>query len=100
MFDLKKPCKDCPFRVGKGERFQLSPERITEIFEAPAFQCHKTLEGRPQQCAGLISVQHKIGRPNQITQVATRFTSYDPAALVSTDTYDTLEAVREAHTRS
>lgn len=84
MFDLKRPCVSCPFRKGQGENFRLPPKRLEEIRHAPAFQCHKTVNyaafeddaarqgERPQQCAGLMSVLMKEGRPNQIMQVAMR----------------------------
>jgi hypothetical protein len=64
MFDLKRPCNNCPFRIGQGECFRLSAERLREIKQGTAFQCHKTVaygedwEGRPgvrpQHCAGLM----------------------------------------------
>lgn len=90
MFDLKRPCVNCPFRIGQGSRFQLHPDRLAGIFEAPAFQCHKTVDysndapasgDRPQQCAGLMAVLHRDDRHNQIMQVAGRISDFDAAAL-------------------
>ena len=93
MFDLKRPCVNCPFRIGQGSRFQMMPERLTEIFtRAPAFQCHKTLlyddDGQPvvngpktQQCVGLMAILHRENRDNQIMQMAERFGELDPASL-------------------
>ncbi len=58
--------------------------RLAEIVQAPAFQCHKTVDydhyhdparragDRPQQCAGLMAVLARDDRPNQIMQVAER----------------------------
>ena len=73
MFDLKRPCVNCPFRRGQGSRFGLDPERLRGIIEGVAFQCHKTVDysrsgagrsgERPQQCAGLMAVlsdQHSV----------------------------------------
>jgi len=91
MFDLKRPCKTCPFR--KGQTFFLRPERLEGIRRAMAFQCHATIDydywddrekrsgDRPQQCAGLMAVLHRSGESNTIMQVAERLGKFDPAQL-------------------
>lgn len=93
MFDLKRPCVNCPFRKGQGSRFQLTIARLLGIVHAPAFQCHKTVDYRdeeeggpsagdkPQQCAGLMAVLHRSDRDNQIMQVASRLGHLDLEAL-------------------
>lgn len=93
MFDLKRPCVNCPFRIGQGSLFQLGARRLDEIVNATAFQCHKTVDydhyddaearsgDRPQQCAGLMAVLHRSDRHNQIMQVAERLTDFDPATV-------------------
>lgn len=95
MFDLKQPCMDCPFRIGMGSGFGLGADRLHEIVTARAFQCHKTVDygeddqgewikgpgDKPQQCAGLMAVLHRVGQPNQIMQVAQRLGVLDPATL-------------------
>lgn len=93
MFDLKRPCVSCPFRRGVGSTFGLGEGRIKEIFEASAFQCHRTVDydrwddpagragDRPQQCAGLMAVLHRSNRHNQIMQIAERLTNFDPASV-------------------
>lgn len=90
MFDLKRPCTTCPFRRGHGSLFRLAPVRLVEIFNAPAFQCHKTVDysgdepgsgDKPQQCAGLMTVLHRSAMPNQIMQVAERMNGFNPADL-------------------
>jgi hypothetical protein len=107
VFDLKRPCKTCPFRVGHGSRFRLYPERLEKIRRASAFQCHNTVEyeddedepsiiegedfdeqwrpiknmERAQQCAGLMAVLTRQGEPNQIMQVAERLGQLDTATL-------------------
>ena len=60
-FDLKKPCKGCPFRTQGEKRVRfLGEERIVEIVEAmteqqKTFTCHETLQNeRQQHCAGAI----------------------------------------------
>lgn len=113
MFDLRRPCVDCPFRRGSGSRFQLHPERLAEIYAAPAFQCHKTVDyeadeadrearagDRPQQCAGLMAVLHRSNRHNQIMQVAERLGSLDPEALdPDHEAYESIEQATRAHVR-
>lgn len=91
MFDLKRPCVNCPFRKGQGSLFELHPGRLREIRGATAFQCHKTVDydapragragDRPQQCAGLMAVLHREDEPNQIMQVAERLGALDPTTL-------------------
>ena len=44
MFKLKRPCTNCPFRKGQGELFELGQSRLLEIFDAVAFQCHRTID--------------------------------------------------------
>lgn len=108
MFDLKRPCVNCPFRKNQGQLFQLHPERLRDIKEAPAFQCHKTVVygeesetspgDRPQQCAGLMAVLHREGEPNQIMQIAERLGHLDPTALDPDDeAYRSWADVEQAH---
>lgn len=107
MFDLNRPCMNCPFRRRQGHMFQLNAERLSEIVAAPAFQCHKTVDysdenptsgDRPQQCAGLMSVMHKENRLNQIMQVAERLGALDCAKLdPREEAYSSLAEVYEAH---
>lgn len=106
MFDLKRPCNNCPFRKGVGETFQLNRERLTEIFDAVAFQCHKTVnygEGdragdHPQQCAGLIALLHKEGRANRITRTAVGLINFNPGSIEASDVYDSIDEALAAHT--
>lgn len=111
MFDLKRPCKNCPFRVSQAANFALHPARLEEIRTATAFQCHATVnyaayddEGErqgdhPQQCAGLMAVLGAIGKPNQIMQVAYRLGAFDPDRLDTRDTFTTWDAVLAEHER-
>ena len=90
MFDRRRPCATCPFRRGRGSTFRLGRDRLAAIAAAPAFQCHKTVDysderpgpgATPQQCAGLMAILARDGRPNQIMQVAERLGALDPAIL-------------------
>lgn len=107
MFDLKRPCVNCPFRRGLGSSFQLQANRLAEIHNAPAFQCHKTVDysddepgagNRPQQCAGLMAVLAREERPNQIMQVAMRLGALDVSTLdPRAETYSTWRDVCAAN---
>jgi hypothetical protein len=107
MFDLVRPCPTCPFRKGQGELFQLKEMRLASIFTAPAFQCHGTVDynedsgrpgNRPQQCAGLMALLHREGKPNQIMQIATRLGHLDPARLdPRQEAYASFAAAHAAH---
>jgi hypothetical protein len=110
MFDLKRPCADCPFRKGQGERFQLHPVRLREIKHAPAFQCHRTVDyehwgdaekqqgKHPQQCAGLMAVLLRENRTNTIMQVAERIGGVDLSGLdPDNEAYESWAAVLSAH---
>ena len=107
MFDLKRPCVNCPFRKGVGETFRMPRRRLTEIVGATAFQCHKTVDysgdepgpgDRPQQCAGLMTVLHRAGCPNQMMQVAQRLGFLDPDQFdPKEEAYASLDEMFEAH---
>lgn len=107
MFGLIRPCVTCPFRKGQGELFRLDQRRLAEIVCATAFQCHKTVDyeedgegrpgDRPQQCAGLMSILHREGRPNQIMQVGQRLGAFDPDKLDHSDVYESLADAIRAH---
>ena len=103
MFDLKRPCSDCPFTRSHASAYQLPPERLADIKAAPAFQCHKTLDSvsktpcAPQQCAGLMAVLHANGTPNAIMQVASRIIDHNPADINTDNTFSSWEDVCEAH---
>lgn len=108
MFDLLRPCVNCPFRKGMGEKFQL--RRIDEIVRGGAFQCHKTVNysddgeprqgKKPQQCAGLMALLWREGMPNQIMQVAIRLGYLDPSKLdPDNEAYLTIRKAKAAHRR-
>lgn len=105
MFKLKRPCGNCPFKIGQGSLFRL--RRIDEIASDPAFQCHKTVDyddeagpmpgSRPQQCAGLMGMLLNAGRPNQIMQVAIRLGHLDADQIERGECYQSLDDARRAH---
>lgn len=70
----------------------LHEDRLADILSASAFQCHKTVDydndeeearagEKPQQCAGLMTILHRAGQPNQIMQVGQRFGDFKPSEL-------------------
>lgn len=93
--------------------FRLAPDRLDEIFDGPAFQCHKTVDydaedwdenpsGRagekPQQCAGLIATLRGSRRANAITRAAMTLTGYDLEALdPDHEAYESVEDAHRAH---
>lgn len=114
MFNLKSPCSRCPFRVGNGKLFMLSEDRLLEIFAAPAFQCHLTVEygededgedtteqgDTPQQCAGLMAVLSRDSAQNAIMQVAERLGCLDAKLLdPKCEAYPSRRAAMAAHAR-
>jgi len=92
-----------------GERFNRGTSRCLEILNGDAFQCHKTVDynheddpylrqGKaPQQCAGVMSLLHRAGLPNQIMQVAERLGAADFSKLDHRHVYDDMADAIEAH---
>lgn len=87
MFNLKAPCKDCPFRNDRPElKGWLSEGRAEEIYENIAnqdgfFSCHKTIDyDNPTEglqkgnnfCAGAIALleKTKANRANRNLRIA------------------------------
>jgi hypothetical protein len=110
MFDLKRPCRNCPFRVGWGSKFRFPRARFEEIVHATSFVCHKTTvdddegEGecvagpKAQECAGLMAVLTREKRPNQMMRIAIRLGWLNPEKLdPDAEAYLTLRAARAAH---
>lgn len=83
-FDLKKPCKDCPFIKGSSTNRSLVEGRlegiVNDIRSDMSFTCHKTL-GLPksdqQHCAGAMVFLEREDRPNQMMRIAERLNLYD-----------------------
>jgi hypothetical protein len=97
-FDLVRPCGDCPFRSDKPG--YLKPERIRSIlggghgrahWPAVSFPCHKTIDyvgddravipPTAQQCAGVMIILTREGRPNDAMQIAQRLGLWNPSRL-------------------
>jgi hypothetical protein len=82
MFDLKKPCNDCPFIKDGHMGASLAEGRIEEIQDGllrdQSFPCHKTVDyengtkHKEQHCVGAMIYLYKKGRPNQMMRIAER----------------------------
>jgi hypothetical protein len=87
-FNLKKPCKDCPFIQGSTTNVTLAEGRLKEIagslMQGMSFTCHKTLElesSRQEHCAGALQYLEREEKPNQIMRIAERIGLYDHTKL-------------------
>ena len=97
-FNLKRPCKTCPFRTDKD--FFLNVERAEEITDAVTrqqgtFACHNTTNeegfdedigeycptGEEEHCAGVLIILEKLEQPNQMMRIAERLSLYDRSKL-------------------
>lgn len=119
LFDLVKPCKDCPFRTDV--KPYLTRGRVEDILFALAaeqrtFTCHKTVdytdgtdedEGfsvprydnpNEQHCAGAMILLEKIKRPNQLMRIAERLNCYNRHKLrMDSPVYDSPDAMVQAY---
>ncbi|RST57658.1 hypothetical protein D5F11_021600 [Siminovitchia terrae] len=87
-FDLKTPCKDCPFIKGSSTNKTLAEDRIEGIVDdiraGMTFTCHKTLQkhtSEQQHCAGALIFLEKENKPNQMMKIAERLGLYDHRKL-------------------
>lgn len=89
MFERKKPCTTCPFRIG-GEALRfLGRERAEEIVDSitngdGTFTCHDDLpkpKSERQHCAGAAIILESHDNPNQMMRIFERLGAYDRNAL-------------------
>lgn len=112
-FDLKRPCKNCPFR--RAPFFFLTPERVEEIAETNAFfYCHNTIDysreddneeqddetfvpsGDESVCAGFLMVHKNQGTANQMMRISERLGMLDLRKFKNTSgVYDSFEEYQE-----
>lgn len=112
MFNLKKPCNNCPFRKGFGERYRLPEDRLREIMTATSFDCHKTTrtvensDGSTdrvstrdsQHCVGLMVILDRLNRPNQMMRIGERMGMIDYSTLdPKGEVYDSWSDAMDAH---
>jgi hypothetical protein len=91
-FNLKSPCRDCPFIKGSRTNITLAKGRLEGIVEGlkkdESFICHKTLQSPKtvqEHCAGAMLYLEREDRPNQVMRIAERLGMYDRYRLVQTD---------------
>lgn len=88
MFNLNKPCVDCPFRKDSSTHQTLAEGRIPGIVESMYadghFVCHKTLNKQTSEiaegsllCKGSLLYMERDGVRNQVMQVGERLGWYD-----------------------
>jgi len=94
-YNLKRPCKHCPFR--NDIRPFLRPDRAEEIADSLVrgeFPCHETLDysdcgndSAPQDtektahCAGALIMLEHMERPSQMMRICERLGMYDHRQL-------------------
>lgn len=100
-FNLKKPCKDCPFRsdrqLNHGWLGKRRAEEIAESLEDNAFPCHKTItyddedqavySDKTQHCYGALVVLNNEDYflNNKITRMALMFGFMNPDTEYKSD---------------
>lgn len=91
-FDLKRPCKMCPFRTDCKKSW-LGEERAQEIIDSmtkqdQSFTCHETnqfddetgegiVNKDSQHCAGAMILMERYEYANQMMRIAERLHIYD-----------------------
>lgn len=95
-FNLKKPCKECPFIKGSCTNITLREGRLEEIVKDirsdMSFICHKTLDNKEKEhCGGALIFLEKENNPNQMMRIAERIGLYDRHKLhIDADIIDDL----------
>lgn len=109
-FDLKTPCKHCPFRtdVKPFLRFERAVDIAISITDHDrSFPCHKTTRHdddgeyvptqKEQHCAGASIMLEKMRMPNQMMRIASRG-AYDRNALdMDAPVYENVDAMLRAY---
>lgn len=87
-FDLKQPCKECPFVPGSSTNTTLAKGRlgsiIADLRADMSFTCHKTLDlptSDEQHCAGALIFLEREENPNQMMRWHERIGKYDHTKL-------------------
>lgn len=116
-FDLKRPCKQCPFRTDVPG--YLTKGRVDELKGAlvaqdGVFSCHKTVDysdddgyddcdvpqprvpsADEQHCAGALILLEKLEQPNQMMRIAERLGFYDREQLdMAAPVFDTFAQMK------
>jgi hypothetical protein len=98
MFDVKRPCKDCPFVKGSSTNQTLRPGRLEEIAHDIThdghFFCHKTIDYNDDQreheekfspkegehlCAGSILYMQREGKSTRFLEIMQLMGEYNPS---------------------
>lgn len=93
-YNLKKPCKDCPFLQGNkfARRKALTVERVKSIIKDTVlgdktFACHKTTDtDNHSMCAGALAMTETVNpQGNAMHRIAQLFAMYKPNQLKDYD---------------
>lgn len=89
-FDLKQPCKDCPFRAGaertKTADYVASSEQIEPLLDGQCYEysqaCHHSKKtGDEQYCIGAVLSLHKRDLSTSVLDEAMREGQFDVNAI-------------------
>lgn len=102
QFDLKKPCKDCPFIRGNSFEKSLGRTRVEQIANDTVlgdktFQCHKTLDKNAQHCVGAIVMAEKINPGGNLSLRLAKLAGADFTKITADDVYDSVEEMLDAY---
>ena len=104
-FNLKKPCKQCPFSRGSIDGW-LGEDRAEEIINSisdqdGSFTCHKTDRDKSKEaehCAGALILLEKVDMPNQLMRISERLGIYDRFKLdFEANVFDDLDEFIDHH---
>lgn len=105
-YDLKKPCRDCPFI--KSTNFKFTRAKAHGIAtQNGGFPCHKTAKQKrgsfqaerdSQACAGRLIMLERDNQPDQMMRIAERIGLYDRTKLdmKHPDVFDSIGDFMEA----
>lgn len=111
-YNLKKPCKHCPFRTDcrKGWLGESRADEIADSLERQqSFPCHETTEfyedgeavqtPEEEHCAGAMILLQSLGIPNQMMRIAHRLGIFNPDELdMQSPVFETMEDFIDHHT--
>lgn len=113
MFNLKRPCDNCPFRSDVKPFIYAARAReiVRSLEQNGMFHCHKTISHDEetseyvaskddQLCAGASIVMLKMERPNQMLRIGMR-TGWDPQTMdMNAPVYKSFKHFIAAHVKS
>lgn len=106
-YDLRRPCRDCPFRREGGCRVGAKHIERVATYKTP-FPCHKTVRyesryrwrdhGRAQACAGALAFQARQNGASKPIEIAKR-RGCDVELIKAGGLFASRDELIEAHAR-